>query len=784
MRRITAGNIKTVLIIMGALFFFCVSVPLSAQVDHGSKQDAEKLAREYAKQVEIERQVSRIEVRRHIDTAEEYVFRGMFVEAKIEYEKVLEIDPDNKTANIRILSLKKKIVKSRAKDLNAKVRGGIKAYNEGRYAASVGMFQDVLNEDPRNKKAMKYLAKAKAALFAEGSSVSVVKEVTIENGSLVLDNIGKAKRLYTDGTLYYKNGKYAEAIPFFKKALDLNPDHAQARRYLERSLAGERENTDDVWDDTKDAYIEQVDKHWLTEKRKLIKEEPHKNDAELAPEKDSAAKLKIEENLRQVIPSIKLKDANLKYVVKHLSGLSGINILLDPAAREIENQNITISLTDIPLLEAIKYIVRAKGLVYRIDDYAVIITTSERLFDEEMETRYYQLASGVTSGSVFTTSFAETAGETTTIGTAAAFESTTTIQDVLEESGVPFPEGSKIFLDKRTGILIVRNTPSNLSVIEEVLQKLDVVPYQIEIEARFVELTETTYKELGIEWMLTNKLSVGQGFDLNPLPDVSSLGEYGYGQYPTQAGTEGITHGVRFLEDTSGEPRGNMLRLSAVLGVAEFSAILHALDQKGDSNVLSAPKVTTVNNSQAQIKVVSELIYPTEYEVTPPSTNDMGSIVTPAVVIPGSFETREIGVLLSVVPTVGADKNTITLAIIPEVSRLSGWIDYGTNDIPIRQPRFETRSLSTSVIINDGDTVVMGGLINEITMNTEDKIPILGDIPLIGRLFRNDSNESVKKNLVIFVTAKLITPRGDLLKEFMAGGSGIGVESKSLIGID
>ncbi len=784
MRRITAGNIKTALIIMVTLFFFCVSVPLSAQVDSGSKQNAEKFAKEYAKQVEIERQVNKIEVRRHIGTAEEYVSRGMFVEAKIEYEKVLEIDPDNKTAGSRILTLKKKIVKARAKELNAKVRGGINAYNEARYAASVEMFQDVLNEDPRNKKAMKYLAKAKAALFAEGSSVSVVKEVIVENGSLVLDNIGKAKQLYTEGVLYYKNGRYPEAVPFFKKALELNPDHAQARRYLERSLAGERENTDDVWDDTKDAYIEQVDKHWLTEKRKLIKEEPDKDVFESAPKKDSAAKLNIEKNLRQVIPSIKLKDANLKYVVKHLSGLSGINILLDPAAREIENQNITISLTDIPLLEAIKYIVRAKGLVYRIDDYAVVITTSERLFDEEMETRYYQLASGVTSGSVFSTSFAETAGETTTIGTAAAFESTTTIQDVLEESGVPFPEGSKIFLDKRTGILIVRNTPSNLSIIEEVLQKLDVVPYQIEIEARFVELTETTYKELGIEWMLTNQLSIGNDYALNPLPWIDSTGKAGDGQYGDTWGREGITHGVRFLEDTVGEPRGNIMRLSAVLGSLEFSAILHALAQKGDSNVLSAPKVTTVNNSQAQIKIVSELIYPTEFEITPPSTNEWGSIVTPAVVIPGTFETREVGILLSVVPTVGADKKTITLAIIPEVSSLTSWINYGTDRLPARQPQFETRNLSTSVVINDGDTVVMGGLIKETTTNTEDKIPILGDIPFIGRLFRNDSNESVKKNLVIFVTAKLVTPRGDLLKEFMAGGSGTGIESKSLISID
>ncbi|MDD5644334.1 MAG: tetratricopeptide repeat protein [bacterium] len=770
-------------LVMAVIMIIIAAVSATAfgQVDRQTLMEAERLASEHARELELENQMRKAEVERHMQTAADYEERGMLIEAKAEYEMVLEIEPGNRDASGRLAKLDSGMEKAVKKEISSKLSKGINEYKKGNYADAVKIFEEVIDKDPGNKQAVKYMAKARAAVSAE--SEFGVREVTVEGEKIVLDNVQKSEQLYAEGYLYFKDERYEESIPFFQKSLELNPDHANARRHLEMSLTNVRKTTDKIWDDEKDAYFNQVGQHWMVKKKKIGDDKTYKRVSESEQERKSAAKLKIEKELQQVVPSIKLKDANLKYVVKHLSGLSGVNILLDPAAAQgMGDQTITISLTDIPLMEAIKYIVRAKGLVYRIDDYAVIITDAANVSDEEMETRYYQLAAGVTSGSTFTTTFADEAGGTGTMGRAAGLESTKTIQDVLEESGVPFPEGSKIFLDKRTGILIVRNVPRNLSIIEDVLQKLDVVPYQIEIESKFVEMTEAAAKELGIEWMLTDRLKLG-GDDIvaNTRPWADSLGKPQYGQYGGNWGREGVTKGVRFLEDSTGEPAGNIMRISAVLGVAEFSAILHALDQKGDVNVLSSPKVTTVNNSQAQIKVVDEIIYPTEFDVTPPSTNDAGTVITPAVIIPSAFETRETGILLSVIPTVGNDKKTITLAMIPEVSDLTGWINYGTAVLPARQPIFQTRNVSTSVVVNDGDTVVMGGLIREEKTGTDDKVPIIGDIPLLGRLFRNETKTTQKMNLIIFVTAKLITPRGDLLREYMGEMGKNDADSKPLV---
>ena len=192
------------------------------------------------------------------------------------------------------------------------------------------------------------------------------------------------------------------------------------------------------------------------------------------------------------------------------------------------------------------------------------------------------------------------------------------------------------------------------------------------------------------------------------------------------------------------------------------------------ANVLSAPKVTTVNNQEAKIEVVTEIIYPSEYEITPATANAAGTVITPGVAIPGGFTTRDTGVILEVTPSVGSDRKTISLTLRPEVSALFGWSDFGvlagpnnlgTNAIPVLQPIFTSQNVSTNVIVRDGDTVVLGGLIREDTTTTDDKIPILGDIPGLGRAFRNESSTSTKRNLLIFVTAYLLTPEGETVRE-------------------
>ena len=210
---------------------------------------------------------------------------------------------------------------------------------------------------------------------------------------------------------------------------------------------------------------------------------------------------------------------------------------------------------------------------------------------------------------------------------------------------------------------------------------------------------------------------------------------------------------------------------------------------------MSAPKVTTKSGRKAIVRVAREFPYPTEFsppEPPPPTTGGNGTTVTPpagsfvsqGVVTPSTpiaFETRNLGVTLEVEPIIGPDGYTIDLNLSPEVVEFDGFINYGSpifgpifNPIPtpgfidtailtqnvINQPIFSTRKVTTSVSIWDGQTVALGGLVREDVQKIQDKVPILGDIPLAGRLFRSNVDQKIKRNLIIFVTARLMDAEG------------------------
>lgn len=624
------------------------------------------------------------------------------------------------------------------------------------------------------------------------------------------------KILYKEGVALYKSGKIEEAKEKFRTILDINPLYEPARSKL-RLIIDEQSRMlrRDKIIASRDRILE-VQKKWTPPHKKPV---PIEEKPKVVRFKTEQQRL-IEEKAGQIIPEINFTDAHLRDVLQYLSRISGVNIILDEdiliqrekgeigiplevevtkevgevylpkPAPTIISDRVTISLKNIPLLEALKYILSLKGLKYRIDEYAIIVSTPQRLEEVEMETRYYHLVSGIGSFTEYVQPVSEEGFEWEE--EEEKKETVLTIKDVLEQSGVPFPPGSKIFLDQRTGTLIVRNTPSNLAVIEEILRALDVTPYQIEIEARFVQLTAETAKELGLEWMITSgDFRFGENDKFRLDSDTTDLV---YGRYPDPGdltGNEGFTRGLRYLSDTSGNPLGNILSISGVLTEPEFRMVLHALNQSGNAHLVSAPKVTTLNNQRAQIEMVEEFIYPGEFEVTPPTiagryrevtqttpttsiwTREAtgSSIITPGIAVPVNFETRDIGIILNVTPSVGADRKTITLTLIPEISEFIDWIDYGVkagigwNAIPIKKPIFETRNVTTSVVINDGETVVLGGLVKEELDTSEDKIPLLGDIPIFGVLFRSKKDVSKKTNLVVFVTARLLTPGGEVMKE-------------------
>jgi general secretion pathway protein D len=215
------------------------------------------------------------------------------------------------------------------------------------------------------------------------------------------------------------------------------------------------------------------------------------------------------------------------------------------------------------------------------------------------------------------------------------------------------------------------------------------------------------------------------------------------------------------------------------------------LNQKKGVDLLSAPRVTTKSGQRAVIEIIREFRYPTEFDPPQiPQTFEQspgvllgggggGSNVFPVTpTTPTAFETRNTGVTLEVEPIVGPDGYTIDLNLVPQVVEFEGFINYGSPILSqdnagnstvltpnvINQPIFSTRKVTTSVSLFDGSTVMLGGLIREDVQKVEDKVPILGDIPIIGRLFRSSVDQHLKRNLVIFVSARLMNPAGEPIR--------------------
>ena len=201
---------------------------------------------------------------------------------------------------------------------------------------------------------------------------------------------------------------------------------------------------------------------------------------------------------------------------------------------------------------------------------------------------------------------------------------------------------------------------------------------------------------------------------------------------------------------------------------------MRALARKTGSDLMSAPKVTVLSGKRANITVAQELRYPESYgdiESTVSSNENGGSAISITAGTPQDFVTRNVGVEMSVTPNVEND-DTISLILEPRVTEFEGFVEYGGPSVALAgtttvtvpagfyQPVFSTREMSTEVTIFDGATVVMGGLTRDEIKSINDKVPVLGDIPGLGRLFRNEGETRQKRNLLIFVTANLVSPGG------------------------
>jgi general secretion pathway protein D len=460
----------------------------------------------------------------------------------------------------------------------------------------------------------------------------------------------------------------------------------------------------------------------------------------------------IRKKLKTTI-TVDFMEVGLDYVVDFLSDATDVNIISGSGVK-LSEKKVTIKVKDMPLESLLKYIFRNQGLIYRIEKNAVWVDSLDNMENETPETRMYFLDQGL---AMFTEFSGTTGGAKGGIGGGAAISKIKTIKDILENA-VAWPSDSKINLDERTGALIITNTPSNLKIIEDILYNLDIDATQVLVEARFVEINVTDLSELGVNLSLDSPWAVNK--------QETSGSQNGA---ITQIGT---SSGSSFSTFTGAPNEGLNLTYQGILTKPQFSAVLHALEKKTNIKTLSAPKITALNNQTATIEIADEFVYPARYEPTliKVDLNSDGDFLdtvsgvkeTRFVNVPQGFETRSIGILLHVTPSVGKDKDSIALTLNPEVSEATANAFEYSGEVKL--PKFTTRNLSTNIVVRNGDTRVLGGLIKESRTNTRTKVPFLGDLPILGMLFRKDSDSTIRKNLLIFVTASILSPEGERLQ--------------------
>jgi Flp pilus assembly secretin CpaC/tetratricopeptide (TPR) repeat protein len=358
-------------------------------------------------------------------------------------------------------------------------------------------------------------------------------------------------------------------------------------------------------------------------------------------------------------------------------------------------------------------------------------------------------------------------------------------------------EGKVVIFNDRKGTLTVRATAQDLDLIEAAIQTLNTSPPEINIKAKFVEITQNDSRALGFNWTLGN-FNIGGGGAVvasgGTQPSLISSVAGGVTNYfpgvnnlfantiTVPSSTDGsITSGLRNAFVGGSSTSTSIPTIATVTGILtdpQFRATINALEQRDGTDVLTAPEVTTESGRQAQMQAVDIQQIVTSsglgFGSTGATTSGTGTVVagaaTPAF-SPGTT-TLSFGPTLDVIAYVSADEFSVQMTLIPSVTDFIGYDNPGsfvpTASIPsggtitsvLPLPHFRLRQVVTSVTVWDAQTVVIGGLMSDTIANTKDSVPIIGDLPLVGRLFRSEASQKAKKNLMIFVTPTIINPDG------------------------
>jgi general secretion pathway protein D len=785
-----------------------------------------------------EETVSRLEavlvLNRALEEADKLLGAGDKLAARGRYEyAVSNSQPFGGTAEIH--------ARAKAKLSNLLVLFGDEAAKKKDYPTARKHYEEALALQPDN-------AAAQAGLRSVASETRSISEQYPGNkavSDVLLEKVTNIQKLIFEGDELYKSGQYQRSIARYQEVLRIDPYNNVARKRIEKTEKAKDRGATAQYQAQKVKAMADVEGNWSDPIPPRPKAALQIETERFVLEKSAALSQKLKEI---IIPELNFTDVDVADAIGYLEEQSraldrekiGVNFVLKTASSESAapavdgnnaatsppsvNRSLTLSLRNVPLDEVLRFITNLTNLRYEVEEYAVYILPSTET-SEILQVRTYSVPPKFFSLDLTSTPSTD----------AGVLERTVTTQTKdakkeLEEKGVTFPAGASAAYLPRTAKLVARNTLAQLNLIDQLLQRESGESKMVEVEAKFLEFTESKLKTFAANWRIDGFKAIDPITGI-PIPGTASLlgpnldpsnfdgtDTYLQGIGPSSSVDPGLLNpntlgaseldagGTSALRDSRSLPPNNLDRIlgiganrvpntfniSAVVNGAGAQFLLTLLESQVGADLLSAPRTTIVDGQPAKLRAVRELIYPTEYEPPelPDTGGDGGSASTVIPATPSDFESRDVGVVLEVTANSSPDRR-ISLNIKPQVTEFQGFINYGqdaetltsngiidTSTIPVTfipgdtfvrervvegvslQPVFSVREVETKIQVIDGQTVVMGGFIRDDQTEVEDKFPLLGDLPGIGRFFRSKSKENIKRNLVIFVTARLIKPDG------------------------
>jgi len=400
--------------------------------------------------------------------------------------------------------------------------------------------------------------------------------------------------------------------------------------------------------------------------------------------------------------SLDFRDADISNVLKILSYKSGVNIVVGPEVTGL----VTIQLNDVPWKQALEVVLETYGYAYEQKGNIITATTVENLKQrrenaitlaeqEPLETKTFVLNFG------------------------RASEIIASIEKMRSERG-------SVNYDERTNTLIITDIAKRIDLMEGVIGKLDRTTPQVLIEAKIVETSFDNEENLGIDWI--SQVSVAGAERPITFPfTTTSASKYTPDSFPGADTTLGSAN----AEFTYG-----------TLNFTQVQAIFEMLKQRTDTNILSNPRIVTLDNQAAQIMVG------TQYPIPQYTYNEEQARLQVS-----GWEYKDIGIIFDVTPHVN-NAGFVTIDVQPKVTAIIGTVVVENTSLP----QLSNESTKTRVMVKDGETLVIAGLVKDQLTDTKKKLPLLGDVPIFGLIFQKSEKTNTKTDLMIFITPHIITP--------------------------